>query len=73
MKVERFITEYAAYIRKAVKNNDLMNSGIKQELLRRCDAAIDARAHGYITADEAVRMIAGEQGEDMEKYMTKEA
>lgn len=70
--VERFIREYASAKRRALEHNELMNAGIKAELLRRVDMALRGRERGIITADEAIKMIGGfaDSGEDMSRFWT---
>lgn len=70
MKVERFIVEYANNRRARIENNELMNPGIKAEIIRRIDMAIKAREKQFITIDEAINLIHGTDGEDMSQYMT---
>lgn len=69
--VERFIREYASAKRRALERNELMNDGIKAELLRRVDMALRGRERGIITVDEAIKMIGGFTGEeDMSRFWT---
>lgn len=70
MKIERYIREYASAKRTALKNNSLINNGIKKEMLRRIDGALVARERGYITADEAIKLIGNfvEREEDMSEF-----
>ena len=70
MKVERFLKEYANAKKRAYRFNELMNPGIRAELTRRCDEALSLREKGWITADEALRYIMGNPGEDLRQYMT---
>lgn len=71
MKVERYIIEYANAKIKAITANELMNGGIKNELIRRIDRAVNYRKLGYITADEAIMIIGGfePKEEDFSEYM----
>lgn len=70
--VERFIREYASSKRKALQHNALMNPGIRAERLRRIDGAIKLRERGYITVDEAMKLIGcfADSNEDMGRFMT---
>lgn len=70
MKVERYITEYASATRRAIKQNKLIDPGIKDELLYRIDCAVNARRDMVITADDAIMLIGGFQkrDEDMTQY-----
>ena len=70
MKVERFIIEFANYTKKALEHNELMNDGIKAELISRCDDAVKARQLGWITPNEAMRLICGDLDEDLSGFMT---
>ena len=72
MKVERYIMEYASATKKSLEHNALMNAGIRAELLRRADRAIQMRERGYITPDEAIKLIGGfvDREEDMSRYWT---
>jgi len=75
MKVERFIREYASYIKKVNEHNELMNPGIRAEIARRIDDTLKAREYGWITVDEVMRSLGNgcmRDGEDMSAYMTKE-
>ena len=55
--MERYIKEYAAAKTKRLKENDLMQPGIKDLMLDRIAKAIALRERGLITADETIRMI----------------
>ena len=71
MKVERYIIEYANAKIKAITANELMNGGIKNELIRRIDRAVNMRRLGQITQDEAIMIIGGfiPKDEDFSEYM----
>ena len=71
MKAERFIIEYANYTIKAAEANKLMNEGIKKEIIRRADHAVNMRKAGLVTADEAIKIIGGftDRCDDMGQYM----
>lgn len=59
MKPERFITEYASFTRRKLDSNDLIRPEIRERLKKGITRAVQLRAQGLITADEAVCMIAG--------------
>ena len=59
MKCERFIIEYANSKIRACEHNDLMNPGIKNEIIRRASRGVRLRELGMITADEAICIIGG--------------
>lgn len=55
--MKRFITEYANYQKKELKNNSLMQSKFKNEKLSRIDKIINYCKNGFITIDEAMSEI----------------
>ena len=57
MKVERFITEYANACKKEIKESNLMGENFRDEVIGKINQAVYLRDIGYITADEAVKMI----------------
>ena len=71
MKVERFIIEYAKNTIKATEVNELMNEGIKKEIIRRADRAVNLRRAGLVTVDEAIKIIGGfvDREENMSQYI----
>lgn len=71
MKVERFIIEYANYTIKATEADKLMNEGIKKEIIRRANYAVNLRRAGLVTADDAIKIIGGfvDGEKDMSQYM----
>ena len=56
MKVERFVREFASYQRQQIVNNPLLYGG-GMNALRRIKQALQARAMGIITPEEAIRQI----------------
>ena len=55
--MERFIKEYANYIKSSIIHNDLMKQDIKQKALERIEKSIKAREKGLITVDETMKCI----------------
>lgn len=71
----RCVKEFANYRKLAVKNNELMNPGIKKEILRRIDGMLNYFKLGAITPCEAMRLLSTDcisDGEDMGAYWEEE-
>ena len=69
----RFVDEYANFKRRQIKANDMMNPGIKAEILRRVEKVMENSRRGNITLDETMRLLSMDcmtEGEDMSKYVT---
>ena len=54
---ERYIKEYAAVCKRAIKNSDSMRENVKERANKRIDKAVKLRDSELITADEAIKMI----------------
>ena len=55
--MKRFISEYAKYKINSYENNKLMGADVKTELISNIHKALDLSKKGYISVDEAIRMI----------------
>ena len=55
--MKRFISEYAKYKINSYENNKLMRADVKTELISNIHKALDLSKKGYISVDEAIRMI----------------
>ena len=69
MKAKRFMIEYANYQIKCLEACKEMNTGIRNELIRRITHAIFMYERGYITVDETMRLLSlPDTGEDMSAF-----
>ena len=55
--MKRFISEYAKYKINSYENNKLMGADVKTEMISNIHKALDLSKKGYISVDEAIRMI----------------
>jgi len=55
--MKRFITEYATYKTNEIKGNLQIQDSIKNERLKRINATLTFSRAGFITIDEAIRLI----------------
>ena len=72
MKFPRFINEYKNFVMKNISHNELMNPGIKAEIIRRINVYYDMIKSGQITIHEYMAVLSRDcmhENEDMEKYM----
>lgn len=70
----RFVTEFANFQIKCVKHNELINPGIKSEIIRRIERICYHFKCGSITVNEtmtALSKMGMEPNEDMSKYMNQ--
>ena len=68
-KPYRFMIEYANYQIKCLESNKEMNTGIRNELIRRIDRVIFDYKRGFITVDETMRLLSlPDTGEDMSAF-----
>lgn len=70
----RFVKEYKNYQVKQIEANDLMNEGIKAEILSRIERGYKLYEQGYMTTDEIMQALSSrfmEDGEDMSRYYTE--
>ena len=58
--MERFIKEYANYQMKNYKQNTLMQKKYKDEKISKINKALAMREKGFITVDEAIKVILDE-------------
>lgn len=71
-KVYRFMEEYKAYQLRYLDACSMMNPGIREELKRRLEKAVESYKRGYITVDECMRLLSlPDSGEDMSEYRTE--
>lgn len=56
--MERFVKEYASYLKKEIKNNGLMQEKYKVEKLERIEKILRMRNRNLISANEAVKTLA---------------
>ena len=71
----RCVKEFANYRKLAVKNNELMNPGIKKEILLRISETLCYFERDMITPCEAMRLLSEDcmrDGEDMGAYWEDE-
>lgn len=57
LKIPRFIKEFANYQKESIKDNLLMSEDQKQESISRVDDAVLGCKYGYISIDEAVKIL----------------
>ena len=55
--MERFLKEYAASQKNAIRYNELMKKEIKSAALERIDGALNLRERGFITVNETVKLL----------------
>ena len=55
--MKRFISEYAKYKINSYENNKLMRADVKTELISNIHKALDLSKKGYISVDEAIKII----------------
>ena len=68
-KAPRFMIEYANFQIRCLEHNKLMNDGIRNEIIRRIDRTVRMFERGFITVDEAMRLISlPDSNEDMSQY-----
>lgn len=68
----RFVDEYYNFKVRGIKNNGMMNPGIKREILRRMERAKFNLHRGYIVVDEYMRLLSNDcchPDEDMSEFM----
>jgi len=65
-KAPRFLKEYAAYQKKSISEKfPLMRSDYKQDIIDSIDRAEYLYIRGFITIDEAMRIIGGDYAADL--------
>lgn len=67
----RFVDEYYNFKVRGIKNNGMMNPGIKREILRRMERAKFNLHRGYIVVDEYMRLLSNDccyPDEDMSEF-----
>ena len=57
LKVYRFMTEYANYKKREIKEWEGWTEEEKAEMYRDIDRAINLRQRGFISVDESMRII----------------
>ena len=55
--MERFLKEYANYRKQDITGNELMQQSIKDYAVSRINKALAYRERGFITINEAVKLI----------------
>ena len=55
--MERFVKEYASYLKKEIKSNDLMQEKHKTEKLEKIEKILRMRSRNLISANEAVKSL----------------
>ena len=55
--MERFVKEYASYLKKEIKSNDLMQEKYKTEKLEKIEKILRMRNRNLISANEAVKSL----------------
>ena len=57
LKVPRFMTEYANHKISKLSADTVIAENVKNEMIRNIDRAVFNYRYGYITIDEAMRII----------------
>ena len=55
--MERFVKEYANYLKKEIKSNDLMQEKYKTEKLEKIEKILRMRNRNLISANEAIKTL----------------
>ena len=55
--MERFVKEYASYLKKEIKSNDLMQEKYKTEKLEKIEKILRMRNRNLISANEAIKTL----------------
>ena len=55
--MERFVKEYASYLKKEIKSNDLMQEKYKIEKLEKIEKILRMRSRNLISANEAIKTL----------------
>ena len=55
--MERFVKEYASYLKKEIKSNDLMQEKYKIEKLEKIEKILRMRNRNLISANEAIKTL----------------
>lgn len=55
--MERFVKEYASYLKKEIKSNNLMQEKYKTEKLEKIEKILRMRNRNLISANEAIKTL----------------